>query len=372
MADGLLVRVRQSTPIPLDAELSCPSGEVLALTGPSGGGKTTLLRLIAGLARAEDARIECSGEVWLDTGCGVNLPVRQRRVGFVFQNYALFPHMTALSNVEAALGDLSPVERRARAIELLERVHLAGLESRRPAELSGGQQQRVAVARALARDPKVLLLDEPFSAVDRATRERLYRELAELRRDLRMPMILVTHDLEEAAMLSDRMCILHHGRTLQTALPYELMARPETPLVARLIGLRNVFKGMVVAHREHPGQTLINWDGRVLEARLQTAFPAGASVSWAVPSAFIVLHRRDRPSRGEHENPVSGEVVQCVVLGEATSVVLKIDGAALHFSLPTHVALRNRLERGAQATVSLLAEGIHLMPLEDGTPEEPA
>ena len=177
MADGLLVRVRQSTPIPLDAELACPSGEVLALTGPSGGGKTTLLRLIAGLARAEDARIECGGEVWLDTGRAVNLPVRQRRVGFVFQNYALFPHMTALSNVEAALGDLSLVERRARAIELLERVHLAGLESRRPAELSGGQQQRVAVARALARDPKVLLLDEPFSAVDRATRERLYREL---------------------------------------------------------------------------------------------------------------------------------------------------------------------------------------------------
>ena len=131
-------------------------------------------------------------------------------------------------------------------------MHLTGLEGRKPHALSGGQQQRVAVARALARDPQVLLLDEPFSAVDRVTRQKLYRELAELRRSLALPIVLVTHDLDEAAMLADRMCMLHRGRTLQTGTPFEVMTRPADALVARLVDLRNVFEARVAARGDGP------------------------------------------------------------------------------------------------------------------------
>jgi molybdate transport system ATP-binding protein len=363
---GLALRVRQHAPITLDAELICASGEVLALVGPSGSGKTSLLRVVAGLLTPHEGLVSCGGETWLDTAGRIDLPARTRSVGFVFQNYALFPHLSARENVVAAIGHLPARERDAHADALLDRVHLKGLETRRPAQLSGGQQQRVAVARALARNPKVLLLDEPFSAVDRATRERLYYELAELRRELMMPVVLVTHDLDEASMLADRMCILHRGTTLQSAPPYELRARPKNTEVAHLVGLHNVYRGSVLAHRA--SHTLLEWEGKVLEARLQPEFVAGASVAWAVPPSHIVLHRRDRPSRGEQENAIEGIVGECVALGENSSVRLRLAGGAdIRFSVPTHVARRNRVIKGERATISMLAEGIHLMPPDQST-----
>ena len=155
----------------------------------------------------------------------------------VFQNYALFPHMTALRNVMSALDHLPKAERTARAETLLDQVHLKGLGARRPAELSGGQQQRVAVARALARDPKVLLLDEPFSAVDRVTRRKLHQEIAELRKQLSIPTILVTHDIDEAVKLADTMVVLHCGRILQSAAPRAIMENPATTEVRDVLGL---------------------------------------------------------------------------------------------------------------------------------------
>jgi molybdate transport system ATP-binding protein len=236
MAEGLQVRVQQDGPIPLDAAFACRPGEVLALVGPSGSGKTTILRAIAGLYRARTGRITCNGTVWFDSAGGVDVPPHVRSVGLVFQNYALFPHMTALGNVMTALSHRLAPERPTRARDLLRLVHLDGLEDRRPAMLSGGQQQRVAVARALARDPQVLLLDEPFSAVDKVTRQKLHRELTELRHAFRFPVVLVTHDLDEASLLADRLCILRHGATLQEGSPFEVMTRPSSPEVAHLLG----------------------------------------------------------------------------------------------------------------------------------------
>jgi molybdate transport system ATP-binding protein len=288
----------------------------------------------------------------------------------VFQSYALFPHMTALANVMAAMGHLPPAERERRARGILELVHLAGLETRRPAELSGGEQQRVAVARALAREPKVLLLDEPFSAVDKTTRQRLYGEIAELRRVLNMPVVLVTHDLDEADMLADRMAVLHRGRILQTGTPEDITTRPVSAEVAGLVNLRNVFSGIVSSHCAETQRTLIDWAGMTVAAAARPGSadaappPVGRRVSWAIPDGFIVLHRRDRAPHGD-ENPVVGRVETLLIIGQTAQVTLRPGtqpDLALYFSLPLRVARRNGIAPGSEVTVSLLAEGVHLMP----------
>ena len=360
---GLAVRVAASTPIPIDIELSVAPGELLALVGPSGAGKSTALRCIAGLHRPEQGTVHCGGINWFDASTGVDLPPHQRAVGLVFQDYALFPHMTALANITAAMGHLPRRERQIRARERLAQVHLAGLEDRRPAELSGGQQQRVAVARALARDPAVLLLDEPFSAVDRATRRKLQDELAALRRNLAIPILLVTHDLDEALALADRMCVMHRGRGLQTGRPGELLARPASAEVARLLDLRNLFRGTV--ERQMPGASIIRWAGGVLEAATVPGLAVGAEVDWLVPGTGVVLHRRGRPSLGERENPVAARVLDLLAMGEEARITLDIGdpaGGTLGFSMPLHAAQRNGLAPGEHCTVSLLRETIHVMP----------
>jgi len=374
--DGIHIRLRQREPIALDAVIDCAPGEVLALVGPSGSGKTTILRAVAGLLRAKQGVIHCNGDCWFDSERHVWVETRRRRVGYVFQNYALFPHLNALHNVMEAMLELPVDERTRRARDVLMRVRLAGLESRVPAELSGGQQQRVAVARALAREPQVLLLDEPFSAVDRATRQRLYRELAELRRELAMPVILVTHDLDEALMLADRLSVLHQGRTLQSGEPQAVMTRPDSVEVAQLVGLRNVFRAGVIGHDPDRGVTLIEWRRHRLEARLQPAYAAGQQVTWAIPQGYIVLHRRDRPSRGEHENPVSGKVIEFLPLGVDVALAIAVNGPGrppLFLTVPAHTARRNGIGPGVDISVSLLAEGIHLMPADESrTPAKPA
>ena len=364
---GLKVRLRQEAPIPLDAELACEPGEMLALVGPSGSGKSTILRTIAGLVHPRSGTVTCNGDPWLDTSRSVDLPPQRRAVGLVFQHYALFPHLTALENITISLGSLPKAERQERALALLDLVHLRGLEARRPAELSGGQQQRVAVARALARNPRVLLMDEPFSAVDQVTRRKLQREMVQLRRTLQIPLVLVTHDLEEARMLADQLSILHRGQTLRRGPPDEVMSRPGTALVARVIGLTNLFEGIVREQRPEAGHTMVEWRGHLLEARHDPTFASGTRVTWVIPAENVILHRRDRPSRGEHENPVSGVVDEFVPLGELASATVLVDGKnelPLSLVVPTHVARRNGVAAGVTVTVSLLAEGIHLMPAE--------
>lgn len=356
----------QQGPIPLDVALACAGSELLALVGPSGSGKSTILRSIAGLYRpAEVCRVIVDGETWSDSAYAIHLPAWQRRVGMVFQSYALFPHMSAQANVEAALGHLPPVARAARAVELLALVNLEGLEGRRPAELSGGQQQRVAVARGLARDPKVLLLDEPFSAVDKVTRGRLYQELAGIRLRLSMPIILVTHDLEEAMMLADRICLVQRGHILQQGAPLDLVQRPASVEAARLVGLRNIFPAKVLRHDAARGITELDWRGRRLDAAHQPQWPPGAEVSWLIPPSKVVLHRRDRPSRGEAENPVSGVIVNYLPLGDTTVSVVRLDGAehrTLRVHVARHAAERNRLGIGEAVGLSLLTSAIHIMP----------
>jgi len=370
--EGLVLRVRQPAPIPLDAEFACAPGQVLALVGPSGSGKSSLLRCIAGLLTPAEGRIGCAGETWLDTARGLDVPTPRRRIGFVFQSYALFPHLTALENVMEGLGDVPPGGRRSRAQALLALVHLAGLEDRTPHRLSGGQQQRVAVARALARNPHVLLLDEPFSAVDRSTREKLYGELADLRRQLRMPVILVTHDLDEAAMLADRMCILSHGRTLQSGPPLEVLQRPASVAVARLVGLKNIFAGTVVSHDPGAGTTLLGWKGRLLPIALQEAYPAGNLVAFSVPADGVLLLPPDAGSRGPRDTLLEGTVLSLTTLGDRVRITLCVEGgepANLFTTLSRHVTARYTLAEGRSITFRLRGERVWLMPQAGGDRE---
>lgn len=363
-SDGLNLRVTQQSPIPLDANLDCANGDMLALVGPSGAGKTTLLRMISGLATPQNGSVRCAGQVWFDSRQQCNVPVRDRRIGFVFQQYALFPHLSAQQNVEQSCRHLGVKERRKKAVHWLGKVNLSGLESRRPDELSGGQQQRVGLARALAREPNILLLDEPFSAVDRATRDRLYQELAQLRRELSIPVVLVTHDLDEAIILSDRLCMLSQGVTLQIGSVAQVTGRPASVLVARLVGIKNVFRATVLEVAAD-GSALIEWRGNQLQVSRHNGFLAGQSVHWCIPQSHLILHRRDRPSRGERENPVSGQVADLLPLGDNLLVSINVgvaDRPPVFISVPVHVASRNGLTTGVDVSFSLLAESIHLMP----------
>ncbi|RDB42825.1 ABC transporter ATP-binding protein [Halomonas sp. DQ26W] len=361
-AGRLAVSLYQAGPIPLAADFACDPGELLALVGPSGSGKTTLLRAIAGLYRPAEGRIDCGGETWLDTTHDIVRRPQQRRVGVVFQDYALFPHMSARDNVKVALGHLEPGRRSACADDWLGRMRLEGLSNRYPSQLSGGQRQRVALARALAREPRALLLDEPFSAVDQVTRRRLQRELALLREQIHIPILLVTHDLDEAAALADRICVLHGGRTLQADVPERLFRHPDSAVVARLLDRHNIFEGRVM---EVDGQRRLQWGPWLLQvAHGLEALALEQRVAWYLPDSDVVLHRRDRPSRGDRENPVTGRIGEMVVLGGMTSLTLFFDHGleSLRFDIATHAARRNGLARGEWVQVSLLAGGIHLLP----------
>jgi molybdate transport system ATP-binding protein len=357
------VYLKQDVPIPLNVNFSCDAGEILVVLGPSGSGKTTVLRSIAGLNTPQAGKIRSNGETWFDSEQGHNVAIQQRHVGMVFQHYALFPHLSALNNISAALSHLEKPRQESRAEELLALVNMEGLGQRFPHQLSGGQQQRIALARALARDPKVLLLDEPFSAVDQQTRRKLVRELVKLRSQLDIPIIHVTHDLNEARRIADRICIIHHGSTLQIDTPQKIMSQPLNKNVAHLVGHNNVFSAKIERHDDEQKKTYIKWLNYNLETSHRPELPAGEEIDWMIPAENLILHRRDRPSKGEKENPVSGEIKEFVPLGESSSVTMKVDDNEqfLSMSVPSHVAQRNGLEKGGALSVSLLSDGIHLM-----------
>lgn len=241
----------------LDVALGSEAGRCLALVGPSGAGKSTVLRIAAGLHRPERGVVSCGDARWLDTNTAVNLPPEQRRCGYVFQDYALFEHLSAWQNVAYGLRGLPRRERRARAHELLDRFGLADRAGARPRTLSGGERQRVALARAVAPKPRALLLDEPLSALDPRTRAAASRELRAVLRDADVPAILVTHDYAEAAAFGDRVAVLDAGRVVQEGTPAQLAATPSSPFVAD-------FTGAVVltgTARREPGVTVVALDG---------------------------------------------------------------------------------------------------------------
>lgn len=316
---GLEVMARGTGPIPLDVAFRVEAGELLALVGPSGAGKTTILRSIAGLWRPDHGRVRVRGQSWLDTGAGIDLPSHRRRVGVVFQSYALFPHMSAAQNVMAAMDRDRP-DRAREAERLLEMVHLTGLGARRPGALSGGQQQRVAVARALARRPEALLLDEPFSAVDRVTRERLHAEIIALRAHLDMPVVLVTHDVGEAQLLADRMLVIDGGRMVREGPTAEVMADTEA---LRVLGLREVAVMLpvrVAAHVAHGLTRLVAATGNLYLPRIEA--DPGMPLRVRIMAHEVILSRT-RPEGLSAQNILPGQVVR-IVPGAGPAVMVHV------------------------------------------------
>ncbi len=248
----------QGQPVVNDVSIEVAEGEFFVLLGPSGSGKSTLLRAIAGLADIDDGTISLHGNDVTHVGA------RERGVGFVFQNYALFRHLTVAENIEFALRvrGVKAAERRARRDELLKLVALEGFGSRLPAQLSGGQQQRVAVARALAHRPPVLLLDEPFGALDAKIREELRRTIRTVQRELGITTVLVTHDQEEAFAMADRIGVMNLGRLLEAGDPNTLYARPATRFVATFLGAANLLLARQTPDGIHVGRAPVEATGQ--------------------------------------------------------------------------------------------------------------
>ena len=225
----------------LDVAFRAAAG-VTVLFGPSGSGKTLTLDSIAGFVRPDAGRIVLDGEALFDSEAGVNLPPQRRRCGYVFQNYALFPHMTLRENLEFAASRLPKKERRGRVEAMLETFRLAELAGRRPHEVSGGQQQRCSIARTLLAGPRLLLLDEPARGLDAPLKEELYAVLRQVREEFGTPILLVTHDLEECFALGEEMLVYNGGRIVQRGAPAAVLEEPATPEVARLLGRLQVLE----------------------------------------------------------------------------------------------------------------------------------
>jgi molybdate transport system ATP-binding protein len=311
-------------------DVAWAAGEgVSVLFGPSGAGKSLTLRCLAGLEHPDAGRLIVNGRVFFDSAAGIDLPPHHRRIGYVFQGYALFPHLSVGQNIAFGLRDRPRAERRRRAGEVMERLDLAGLEHRFPRGLSGGQQQRVALGRALAVDPDLLLLDEPLSALDAPLRRQLREDLEHTLRDWGKPTVLVTHDLSEAYQLADRVIVYDQGRVIQASSKTEFLWKPSSERVARLIGLRNVLVGTVV--KASPDRIQIHWRGQVLEAvnSPTRAYlpPAGASIAFFIRPEYVRLIRKDRmaPDAGHHMNLMRGRVVGEADQGTTWSLRMRLD-----------------------------------------------
>ncbi len=265
--------------------------------------------MAAGLLRPAHGRVEANGETWLDTERGIELPAERRRCGFVFQDYALFPHLSAWQNVAYPLRGLGRAERRSRALELLERFGLGDRAEARPGSLSGGERQRVALARVLAREPEVLLLDEPLSALDARTRAAAARELAAVLRASEAPALLVTHDFSEAAQLGDRVGIVDSGRVVQEGTPSELAATPRSAFVADFTG------AVVLTGTARPGAeglTHVELDGG---GEVVSPDAAEGAVAVSVYPWEIAIEPPDEPPHGSAQNRLRVEVLSITTIG---------------------------------------------------------
>lgn len=303
--------------------------EILVLFGHSGAGKSLTLQMTAGLVRPASGRIVIDGRTVFDAGAKIDLPPQQRGVGYVVQDLALFRHMTVAENI--AFGIPRGVDARRRTGELLALLGLEGFAERRPRTLSGGQQQRVALARALARDARLLLLDEPFSALDESLRAGLRRELLRLRAELGLTILFVTHDLREAHLLADRIAVFDAGRVLQFGAREEVFARPVSRRVGELTGVANILRGELLSADGEGCRVRVG--GLELLARPSAALagcPPGTPVDLMVRAERVIL-RRDAPPGAS--NVVAAELREEFAYGASHALHFVAPGAGLAFEV---------------------------------------
>jgi len=338
-------------PIRLDVALDVAAGRCLALAGPSGAGKTSVLRIVAGLLRPEHGRVACGDDVWLDTAGGTAVAPEARRCGYVFQDYALFGHLTAAQNVGYGLPRR---ERAARARELLEAFGIAHLAGTRPRTLSGGERQRIALARALAPRPRALLLDEPLSALDARTRASATRELGRVLRDAGVPAILVTHDFAEAALLGDEVGVVDEGRVVQRGTAAELAAAPASAFVADFTG------AVVLTGTARPaadGLTRVELDGG--GSVTSTAAGEGAVAVSLYPWEIALAPAAAAPS-GSAQNHLQVEVLSATEVGNRVRVGLAAP-QPLTAEITAAAARELALAPGATLTATFKASATRLL-----------
>jgi molybdate transport system ATP-binding protein len=329
---------------------------VVILFGPSGSGKTTVLRCLAGLERPDEGTIQFDGERWLDVRAGMVRSPQARALGYMSQDYALFPHCTVAGNLAFGLGDVPKADRGQRIREALRLLHIEDLAERRPNQLSGGQQQRVALARAIVRRPRLLLLDEPLSALDAPTRARLCSELRGLLKRLAVPAIVVTHDWAEALELGDTMVVINHGRVVQTGTPQEVFTRPLDAEVARVVGVETVLPGRVI--EEADGLLTVEVAGLRL---------AAIGSEGIVEDVFVCIRAEDvvlEPAQSgvtSARNHLSGCITDIQSVGALAKV--QIDCGFLLTALVTRFSLLDLgLQPGVSVKAAIKAGAVHLIP----------
>ena len=339
-------------------EIPQPGFSVTVLFGPSGSGKTTALRLLAGLERADRGSIRVGGTPWSDAARSLHRPPQARDVGFLPQAYNLFPHLSVAANLGYGLASQSAPERTARIGELLQLLDLKGLEDRHPGELSGGQQQRVALGRALARKPRLLLLDEPLSALDRPSQLRLRKELRELLRALDIPTVLVTHDRGEALQLGDRLVVMDQGRVCQSGDIQQVFDRPTDPAVAAILGVETVVRGQIESIAG--GMATIS----VGSARILAADPGslGWQVFVCIRGEDVAVERGGGPAtESTARNRLPARITGLSTEGSLTRISLDC-GFPLE-SLVTRQACQDLgLAEGDAVCAILKAAAVHLIP----------
>ncbi len=337
----------------LETEWEVLPGQIMTLFGPSGAGKTTLLRAIAGLLRPQSGHIEVGGRVVFDRERDIWMPPHQRRVGFLTQQYHLFPHLTVAGNIAYGLNRRNSRETRAKVQELVQRFHLEGLEGRRPDEISAGQQQRAALARALAPDPVALLLDEPFTSLDTELRRTLRGELRASLAHTNIPVIMVSHDIEEAVSIGDLVQVIGDGKLQATGNPLQVLGQPGQGRVARLVGVENLLNLRVASRQPRDGTMVCVGAG--LQAGLQLEVPLGDlgqddAVTVGIRASDIILADAE-PKGSSARNRLPGLVSRVELRPPGYEVTLTCNGA----DLKCHITGTSLNEMGISPGMNLWA-----------------